>query len=91
MDKISQIYIADLGLNTEYIEILNSLGEKIEIVNTETYIGDSKKLFSKGWIDAVSQKTAVLHKLIESNYTPIIMLDSDTIITDDFSDIIDIN
>jgi len=89
MEKINKIYIADLGLCNNYQKTLEDLSDKIEIISTKTNIGNSKKLYSKDWIDAVSQKTAVLLMLIEKNNTPIIMLDSDTIIIEDFSSCID--
>ena len=91
MEKINKIFIADLGLYKNHLDILYNLGEKIDIINTKANIGDSKKLFTKEWIDAVSKKTAILHMLIKNNCTPIIMLDSDTIVISDFSDVIDPN
>jgi len=91
IQKIGKIYIADLGLRQEYREILIKLNGKIEIIDTNTNTGNSKKLYSKDWIDSVSQKTAILLTLIKNDHTPIVMLDSDTIITEDFSDFIDLN
>ena len=91
MERICKIYIADLGLQREHLEILINLGEKIEIINTDKNIGDSKKLFTKEWVDAVSQKTTILHMIVKNKCIPIIMLDSDTIVMEDFSDVIDLN
>ena len=91
MEKVDRLYIADLGLRNEYIETLKKTSEKIEIINTNTNTGNSKELYSKDWIDAVSQKTAVLCMLVENNRTPVIMLDSDTIVVEDFSGVIDMN
>ena len=91
MEKIDKIYIADLGLHGEYQEILKKLNEKITILTTNTNIGNSKELYSKDWIDAVSQKTAILRMLVQNNRTPVVMLDSDTIVIEDFSTCIDLN
>ena len=91
MEKIDKIYIADLGLHSEYQQILKKLSTKIEILTTNTNTGNSKELYSKDWIDAVSQKTAILRTLIKGNCTPVIMLYSDTIIMEDFSSCIDLN
>jgi len=91
MEKIGTIYIADLGLCNDYQKTLKSLNKKIEIISTNTTTGHSKELYSKDWIDAVSQKTAILRMLIKNNHTPVIMLDSDTIVVEDFSSCIDLN
>jgi hypothetical protein len=91
MDKIQKIFIADLGLSFEYLEIIKKISAKIEIINTNTNIENSKEIYSKGWIDAVSQKTAILQMLVEGGHTPVVMIDSDTIVVEDFADIIDTN
>ena len=91
MKKLGKIYIADLGLHSSYQETLKKLSEKIEILGTNTNTGNSKELYSKDWIDAVSQKTTILRMLIRNNHTPVIMLDSDTIVIEDFSACIDLN
>jgi len=91
LNNINKIYIADLGLRKEYKVILAKQNDKIEILDTDTCTGDSKELYSEDWIEAVSQKTAILLKLVQENLSPIIMLDSDTIILKDFSDVIDHN
>ena len=89
MEKIDKIYIAELGLCAEYQQTLKAISNKIEILTTNTNAGHSRELYSKDWIDAVSQKTAILRMLINNNCTPVIMLDSDTIIMEDFSSCID--
>lgn len=91
LGKINKIFIADLGLNNKYRDILNNINIKIQILDTNVNIGSSKEIFSKEWIDAVSQKTAILRMLIENNNTPLVMLDSDTIVVKDFYDVIDLN
>jgi len=91
MEKVGKIYIADLGLRNEYRQTLNEVSKKIEILDTNTNTGHSKELYSKDWIDAVSQKTAILRMLIQSGRTPVVMLDSDTIVIEDFSACIDLN
>jgi len=91
MEKIDKIYIADLGLCAKYQQTLKAINDKIEILTTNTNTGNSKELYSKDWIDAVSQKTAILRMLINNNRTPVIMLDSDTIVIEDFSSCIDPN
>jgi len=89
MDKIDKIFIADLGLQNEHLGFLNTICDKIEIFDAKVKIGNSKKVFSSEWIDSVSQKTVILRTLIESNRVPIIMLDSDTVIIEDFSKVIE--
>ena len=89
--KIGKIFIADLGLHNEQQEILKKMSDKIQIINTSANTGNSKKLYSKDWIDAVSQKTAILNMLINNGHTPVVMLDSDTIVIEDFSACIDLN
>ena len=91
MDKINKIFIADLGIKKEHLEVIKDLCGKIEIINTNINTGNSKKIFSKSWIDSVSQKTAILNMLIKSGHTPVIMIDSDTLIIEDFSDTINCN
>jgi len=91
MEKIKKIFIADLGLRKEHREIINNLCDKIEIINTNINTGNSNKIFSKIWIDSVSQKTVILNSLIKAGHTPVIMIDSDTLILEDFSDTIDLN
>ena len=91
MEKIGNIYIADLGLCTEYKQTIKAINDKIVILSTNINTGRSKELYSKDWIDAVSQKTAILHILIKHNRMPVVMLDSDTIVIEDFSTCIDLN
>jgi len=89
MEKIEKIYIADLGLRNKYQETIKSISDKIEIINANTNTGNSREIYSKSWIDSVSQKTAILNMLIKTGHTPVIMLDSDTLTIEDFSDTID--
>jgi len=91
MEKINRIFIADLGLRIEHRETINNLCNKIEFINTNINTGNSKKIYSKSWIDSVSQKTSILNMLVKAGYTPVIMLDSDTLIIEDFSDTINCN
>ncbi|WP_162502369.1 hypothetical protein, partial [Treponema endosymbiont of Eucomonympha sp.] len=88
MEKIKKIFIADLGLNATNKHILYSLNKKIKIIDTNVLIPYPNEIHSKNWIDAVSQKTQILNTLIKNNNVPIIMLDSDMIIIEDFSDMI---
>jgi hypothetical protein len=89
MTKIKKIFIADLGLNATNKYILYSLNKKIRIIDTNVLIPDSNEIHSKNWINAVSQKTQILNTLVKNNNVPIVMLDSDMIIIEDFSDVID--
>jgi hypothetical protein len=88
MQKLEKIFIADLGLSSENRETIMNISTKIEIINTEKNIESTNELFSKGWIDAVTQKTSTLQMLVDAGHTPIIMLDSDTLIIEDFSEVI---
>ena len=88
MENIAKIYIADLGFCNKNRETISKLHEKIEFINTEINIGNSDVLFSKNWVNAISQKTAALYLLIKNGCTPVVMLDCDTIVIEDFSDMI---
>jgi hypothetical protein len=90
LDKIKSIFIADLGLSQSNKNILSSLNTKITILNTNIAISDSDKIHSEGWVDAVSQKTNILAGLIKENNIPIVMMDSDMIVIEDFSCCIDL-
>jgi hypothetical protein len=90
MDKIKNIFIADLGLTRPHKDIIGNLNTKIIIINTDVIISDSNKVHSRDWVDAVSQKTNILANLIEENNIPIVMMDSDMIVIEDFSGCIDL-
>jgi hypothetical protein len=89
IDKIENIFIQNLGINDANIVLILKLSKKIEILNSDFIIADSKKIYSKGWVDAVSQKTRFLKKLSETGNLPLIMMDSDMIVIEDFSKVID--
>ena len=89
--KVDKIFVADLGLKETNKTRLTNLHSKITLIDTNKNIDYSDKLYSKEWIEAVSQKTSLLLDLVNNNNIPIIMIDSDTLITDDFSDTIDLN
>jgi hypothetical protein len=89
LDKIKKIFISDLGLSRQNKEILKNLNTRILILDTNITISDSKQIHSRGWVDAVSQKTNILAKLIEADNIPVVMMDSDMIVIEDFSDCID--
>jgi len=88
IDKIDKIFVADLGLKSEYLEFLNNIDSKVEIIDTKVRTGNSKKIFSREWIESVSQKTFILRMLVENNNLPIVMIDSDTLVINDFSNVI---
>jgi hypothetical protein len=67
------------------------MNTKIKVIDTGSLISNSKEIHSKEWIDAVSQKTKILSTLIESGNIPTVMMDSDMIVIDDFSNDIDLN
>jgi hypothetical protein len=90
LDKIKTIFIADLGLSRPNKDILRDLNAKITILDTNLAIFDSNEIHSRGWVDAVSQKTNILANLIERDNIPIIMMDSDMIVIEDFSGCIDL-
>jgi hypothetical protein len=89
LEKISSIFIADLGLSQINKNIIKNLHKKITIIDTDKAITDSHKIHSEGWVKAVSQKTAILANLVEKNNLPVIMMDSDMIVLEDFSNCID--
>ncbi|GHU98434.1 hypothetical protein FACS189483_06440 [Spirochaetia bacterium] len=91
LDSIGKIFIANLGLTENSRNILQNFGEKVELVDTDILIDNSNEIHSKGWVDAVSQKTRIFKNLAENGNIPLIMLDSDMIIIEDFSDVIDSN
>lgn len=88
-NNIDKIFIADLGLNDKERNVLSSITKKIEFVKTDTVIPLSTKIYSNEWISAVSKKTQILFQLVNDNNLPIVMMDSDMIVTEDFSDVID--
>jgi hypothetical protein len=89
LNSLKTIFIADIGLSLTNKEIIKKLSDKIVLLDTEVVVPDSKKIHSKEWVDAVSQKTRILAKLIEEGNIPIVMMDSDMIILEDFSGHID--
>ncbi|GHV12782.1 hypothetical protein FACS189491_06470 [Spirochaetia bacterium] len=91
LSKIKKIFIANLGLNDENLSCLQNLNAKIEIINAGTIASGSAAVHSKDWVDAVSQKTRILHKLVQDDNIPVIMMDSDMIIIEDFSGVINNN
>jgi hypothetical protein len=89
LKKIGFIFIADLGLGQTNKNIIENLSNKIKIIDTNKIINNSHKVHSENWIEAVSQKTTILASLVEKDNIPIIMMDSDMIVIEDFSDCID--
>jgi hypothetical protein len=69
--------------------IIAAMDDKIVFITPDSTVASSKTIHSKEWISAVSQKTRILARVIKDNNIPTAMLDSDTIVIDDFSNLFD--
>lgn len=88
VDNIDTIYIVDMGMGDLKDHLLKS--DKIKFIDAgilDTFSG----VHSEGWYEATKQKTVYLHKILHEVSNPVIMIDSDTLVLEDFSSIIDSN
>ncbi|MDR1972065.1 MAG: glycosyltransferase family 77 protein [Treponema sp.] len=91
LKKIKTIFIADLGLSSGNISALSGLSDKIALLPPESTVTSSNTIHSKEWVNAVREKTRILSRIVKYGNVPVVMIDSDTIIMEDFSDLINTN
>ena len=90
ISKIRKIFIADIGLSDESINYIKNISDKIEILNTGKCISGTEKVHTKEWLAAVCTKTEFALKLLEDkNNLPLVLIDNDTVVVEDFSSVID--
>ncbi len=91
MDNLGKIYIVDTGLRKEEREILKRT-RKVVIIKGNLWNPKTSDIAGKHcvWHEHVNEKTKQLRKLIEKRENvPIVLIDGDTAIMRDFSDLID--
>jgi hypothetical protein len=84
-EKIKKIFIADVGMSKESKKFIASLSDKIEILSTTTH-SMPRRIHDNDWKNAVAEKTRKLLTLCEEDNYPIIMMDADQYIVQDFTD-----
>lgn len=89
IDNIHNIIINDIGLSDENKNYLKNKYSKIEFYNSN-FKGIFTEMHSNEWLECLTYKTKILLEIIKNDFhLPIVMLDSDTIILEDFSSVID--
>ena len=89
VSNISNIFIADTGLNKEHKNYLSSF-EKVLLVDTKYNIQESM-LWDKNWLDNVKSKTETLYNLLLMYEPPIVMIDVDSMFVRNFEEFLDFN
>jgi hypothetical protein len=87
--RINNIFIGDIGLCEENKEKIKKNFSKITFVNSGKNI-KFKNTHDDNWIESITYKTKLLLHVVKNNNTPIIMLDSDMFVVDNFLDYIDL-
>ena len=90
LNKINKILIVDIGLSNKTLDYLNKY-DKIHIIKYETKqnLNKGNIVHSKEWKTAVSIKTKSLLQQVKIMKHPIVMIDVDCVVIEDFSDSID--
>ncbi|MEN9728386.1 MAG: hypothetical protein RL434_2752 [Pseudomonadota bacterium] len=88
--RLARILVADIGLRRDTARLLRKLSPRVEVVPTGVWVGDSQRRHSRYWTEAVSLKTRILRQLVaRERNLPLVLLDTDTVITADFSPLLD--
>lgn len=91
LNAINRIVINDTGLSHENKEMLLALHHSIEFVSLARSSSSYVRRHTKEWLKAVRSKTEALKWCIEQDILPIVMLDSDQFVFEDFSELLQIN
>lgn len=85
-ERLHRILVADIGLRRDTQRLLRGISPRVEIIPTGVWVGDSQRRHSRCWTEAVSLKTRILRALVaRGNQLPLVLLDTDTVVTADFS------
>jgi hypothetical protein len=84
-EKLKKIIINDLGLTPEQREELVGFHSKVQYISTVEEKILSEEIHSEDWRLAISHKTEGLYNICEEENYPILMIDADTYIMEDFS------
>jgi hypothetical protein len=88
--RLARILVADIGLRRDTQKLLRGLSPRVEIVPTGVWVGESQRRHSRYWTEAVSLKTRILRALVaRERNLPLVLLDTDTVVTSDFSSLLD--
>jgi hypothetical protein len=86
---VNRIIVADVGLSPKSRSSLENICGKVAFVDTGRNSRGSRTVFSREWIEAVSQKTRLLLKIAAAGADlPLVMMDCDMVVMEDFSDVI---
>jgi hypothetical protein len=88
MDKVNKIYLADTGLKDKDKEFFTSYPH-VEILETNV-VSDFNDggTWGNGWQNSVVSKTKSLYKILFENDLTVMMIDADSIIVKDLSELI---
>jgi len=84
-EKINKVYIADVGLSKETRGRISDFWDKVHFLDTTTF-AVPHRIHDNDWKNAVSEKTRKLLKICNEDNYPILMMDADQYIKEDFSD-----
>ena len=84
-EKINKVYIADVGLSEETKKIITNRWDKVHFLDTTTY-SVPHRIHDNDWKNAVAEKTRKLLKICTEENYPVVMMDADQYIKEDFSD-----
>lgn len=89
ISKINKIFINNIGISEQFKNEIQIKYSKIQIIETDICI-NPKKIHSKEWVQSLTFKTRTLKELINNEENiPLVMMDADLLILEDFSDLID--
>ena len=87
LEKIDTVYIGDIGLDAESLKYLERY-TKVKILDAPSKI-DFDGFHTENWVTGVAQKTLLLKQLVEQDKLPLLMIDADSLVTRDFSYLLD--
>lgn len=82
-DRIDTVYVGDIGLDEDSLNFLNRYSKVVIIDAPKKTNFDG--VHTENWVLGVAQKTMLLKQLIEEDKLPLMMIDADSIVTKDFS------
>lgn len=84
IDKINKIFVGDVGLSEIDKKALSAISDLVSVVDTPLKHKSSVPTHSREWVELVSFKTAMLRQIVQDERHPVIMLDVDQVVMEDF-------
>tara|TARA_R110001583_G_scaffold2725_10_gene19069 strand:+ start:12585 stop:13322 length:738 start_codon:yes stop_codon:yes gene_type:complete len=88
LSKVNNFFIIDTGLTLDQLNYLKNKHDLIKIISSELQTDYEGGPWGKDWLSNVTNKTSFFSQLFEHIKSPLMMLDSDMMITSDLYSLI---